>query len=43
MLQQTFCQALADGELNFLEQHHLALDIPDVSYWITIGLHRNQL
>ena len=43
MLQQTFCQALADGELDFLEQHHMALDIHDVNYWITIGLHQNQL
>ena len=43
MLQEAFCEALVDGHLDFLEQRHLALDIHDVNYRITISLQRNQL
>lgn len=43
MLQEAFCEALDDGHLDFLEQRHLALDIHDVNYRITISLQQNQL
>lgn len=43
MLQQAFCEALEDGDMDFLRQRNLALDIHDVNYRITIGLHHDRL
>lgn len=43
MLQQTFCEALEAGDMDFLRQRNLALDIHNVNYRITIGLHHDRL
>lgn len=43
MLQQAFCEALEAGDMDFLRQRNLALDIHNVNYRITIGLHHDRL
>jgi predicted lipid carrier protein YhbT len=43
LLRQAFCQAAADGDLEFLNDRLVALDVSDINYRATISLKDNQL